>query len=233
MGNRDELKRKKKKQQKRKDLTPIIIIGTLAIVAVLIIILTQAKPVGEITLPDRQKAAQTDGLTMGDPNAKVKVVEFADFQCPACGGYWSDMEPAIIADYVDTGKAFFTYSPFSFLGNYATDKTWDESVKAAEAAFCATDQGKFWEYRDILFANQNGENLGAFAKARLLAFAKNISLDSKVFGECLNSGKYSQSVTDANNFASTSGATFTPSFLVNGKLVNAGELVQAIEDALK
>ncbi|KAF0111596.1 MAG: dsba oxidoreductase [Chloroflexi bacterium] len=233
MGNREEIKRKKKKQQKRKDLTPIIIIGTLAVVVALIVILTQIKPVGEIKIPDRQKAVQTDGLTMGDPNAKVKVVEFADFQCPACGSYWAGLEPTIIKDYIDSGKAFFTFSPFSFLGNYATDKTWDESVKAAEAAYCANDQGKFWEFHDILFINQKGENAGAFARVRLLAFAKKLNLDSKTFEKCLDSGKHSQSVTDANAYASGQGSNFTPSFLVNGKLVNSGELVQAIEDALK
>jgi protein-disulfide isomerase len=233
MGTQQEIKRKKKKQQKRKDFTPLIIIGTLAVVAVLIVILTQIKPVGDITVPVRQKAAVTDGLTMGDPNAKVKVIEFADFQCPACGTYWASMEPAMITQYIDSGKAFFTYSPFSFLGKYGTDPTWDESIKAAEAAYCANDQGKFWEYRDFLFGNQNGENQSAFNRVRLIAFGKKIDLNSKAFVECLDSGKYTQTVNDANTFAKDQGATFTPSFMVNGKIVNAGELVQAIEDALK
>jgi protein-disulfide isomerase len=175
----------------------------------------------------------TSDVTMGDPNAKVKVTEFADFQCPACGQYWTSLEPKIIKDYVNTGKVSFTFSPFSFLGNYATDKSWDESVKTAEAAYCANDQGKFWEYRDIVFANQNGENQGAFTRDRLLAFGKKITLDSATFKDCLDSAKYNQKVTDATDYATGLGATFTPSFLVNGKLVNANELIAAIDEALK
>jgi protein-disulfide isomerase len=197
------------------------------------VILTQLKPVGDITIPEREKATQTSELTMGSPDAKVKVTEFADFQCPACGAYWTSLEPKIISEYVNTGKVSFTFSPFSFLGNYAKDKTWDESVKAAEAAFCANDQGKFWEYRDILFANQNGENAGAFTRERLLAFGKKIGLNSSKFRTCLDSDKYKVKITEANDFASAQGVTYTPSFIVNGKLVNKGELIPAIEAALK
>jgi protein-disulfide isomerase len=230
MGNRQEIKRKHKAQKRRRDLTPFIIIGVLVIAVLAIVIVSQIKPVGTIVLPERTKATQTDGLTMGDPKAKVQVIEFADFQCPACGSYWSQLEPTIISQYIDTGKAFFTYSPFSFLGQgYA----WDESVKAAEAAYCANDQGKFWEYRDILFANQKGENGGAFSEKRLVAFANKLGLDQATFKDCLSSGQHNAEVTAATAFASSKGADYTPSFLVNGTLVNAGELTAAIENAMK
>jgi protein-disulfide isomerase len=189
--------------------------------------------VGNVINPGRQMALITDGLTMGDPNAKVKVTEFADFQCPACGGYWSDIEPEIISEYVDTGKVFFTYSPFSFLGQYGSDPNWDESVKAAEAAYCANDQGMFWEYRDMLFANQSGENEGAFNRYHLIAFANTIGLDNGNFVECLDAGKYTQTVTDDFTSGVVQGATFTPSFLIDGTIVGMGDLVQTIENSLK
>ncbi|MRS02476.1 disulfide bond formation protein DsbA, partial [bacterium] len=166
MANREEIKRKKSKK-KRRDITPFIIIGVLAVVVLGVVILSTYKPVAEVIDPTFHTATITDGLTMGDPNAPIKLVEFADFQCPGCGSYWANTEPAVIKDYVETGKVFYTFSPFSFVGSFVQNNPYDESIKAAEAAFCANDQGKFWEYRDYLFANQIGENQGAFSEKRL------------------------------------------------------------------
>ena len=87
---------------------------------------------------------------LGDAGAKVTIVEFADFQCPFCGRFQQTVYPQIKSDYIDTGKAAFIYQDFSFLG--------EESTVAAEAAKCAGDQGKFWEYHDYLFTHQKGEN---------------------------------------------------------------------------
>jgi protein-disulfide isomerase len=190
-------------------------------------------PVGNITNPGRQKAKITDGLTMGDPNAKVKVIEFADFQCPGCGNYWSTTEPTIIKDYVDSGKVLFTFSPFSFVGSFVQGNSWDESVKAAEAAYCANDQGKFWEYHDYLFANQNGENEGAFKRERLIAFAHKIGLDHQTFVDCLDTAKHHQDVLDANDYATNSGINSTPSFIVNGTTVDSSTLIQTLDNDLK
>lgn len=229
MANRDETKRKKRRSKKT-NLTPFIIIGVLAVVVVAVVILGQIQPVGVVVDPTFHTATVTDGLTMGDPNAPVKVVEFADFQCPACGSYWSSLEPSIIEQYVETGKVFYTYSPFSFLGDRSTNK-WDESKKTAEAAYCANDQGKFWQFRDYVYANQSGENQGAFSRARLLAFAEKLALDMTTFEECLDSGQYAQAVADANAFAEEVGVTFTPSFTVNGELMDANALITAIDAA--
>jgi len=107
-----------------------------------------------------------------------------------------------------------------------------ESIDAAEAAYCANDQSKFWEYRDYLFGNQTGENTGDFSQAHLLDFAKKLNLDVTTFKECLTSGKYAQKVTDANSYATQQGVNSTPSFLVNGKVYSADQVQQAIETAL-
>lgn len=229
MGKREIVKQRRKQQSSKNSLTTILIIAAFAVVVVGMVILTQYKPVGEIATVDRVINAEKDGLSIGSPDAPVQVIEFADFQCPACASYWASLEPVILKDYVETGKVRFTYSPFSFLGQ---GQAWDESVKAAEAAYCANDQQKFWEYRDMVFVNHNGENLGAYSKERLVAFAKEIDLDMDAFNACFNSGKYNQQVQDDNQFASEQGATYTPSFLIDGQIVNANELVQAIENSL-
>ena len=223
MARKEDLKRNTKRK-KRKDITPFIIIGVIVVIIVGVIILSTYQPVGEINDPDLTKAAITDGLTMGDPNAPIKVVEFADFQCPGCGYYQQSIEPTIIANYVDTGLVYFTYSPFSFLGAYGTDPDWDESIKASEAAYCANEQGKFWEYRAYLYGNQDGENQGAFVRKRLIAFADKLNLNSSAFTECLDSDKYYQTVMDANDYAQNSGLTYTPSFLVGDQIVGANDL---------
>ena len=229
MGKRESVHKNRNQKKTNKNLTIIIIIAALVVVVISMIILTQNKAVGEIKIPERFVTAERNGLSLGNPNASVQVIEFADFQCPACVSYWSSYEPTIIAQYVDTGKILYTASPFSFLG---TGQKWDESRKSAEAAYCANDQNKFWEYRDFLFTNHNGENQGAFSKERLIAFAKALGLDEPQFTECLSSGKYSEQVEKDNQFAQEMVATFTPSFLIDGKIVNANELVQAIENSL-
>jgi len=232
MATRKEIAAKKKKKQKQNDLVPIFIVGGLVVIVLAIVIISQISTnttaKGNIIVPEFTKANTTDGLTMGDPNAKVKVIEFADFQCPYCGIYWKQLEPQIIKDYVDTGKIYYVYHPFSFLGS----GSWDESVKSSEAAYCANDQGKFWEYRSMLFANQNGENQGAFSQAKLIAFAEKINLDMKTFKQCLNDGTHKAEVTASTKAASDYGATFTPSFLIDGNIVGMNNLITTIDAAL-
>jgi protein-disulfide isomerase len=229
MGNREIVKKRRKQQASRDNRTAIIIIAALVIVIVGIVIATQFKPVGEIASSNHVYNVEKNGLSLGSPDAPVKVVEFADFQCPACANYWSVLEPTIIEQYVATGKVQYTYSPFSFLGR---GQAWDESKKAAEAAYCANDQGMFWEYHDLIYANHNGENQGAYSKERLIAFAEKLELDMNAFKSCFNSSKYAQAVEDANAFAASQGASYTPSFLIDGTIVNANELMQAIENIL-
>src|SRR5690606_22400224 len=131
------------------------------------------KMIAEKTRPE------TSGLSMGNPAAPIVVEEFSDFQCIACFRFWQNYEEDFISRYVATGDVLFKYVPFSFLG--------DESIQAAEAAYCALDEGKFWDYHDTLFLNWNGENTGNFSDKRLVAFAGALGLDEGNFRTCLNS----------------------------------------------
>lgn len=102
----------------------------------------------------------------------------------------------------------FIYWNFAFLG--------DESQWSAEAAECAADQNKYWEYHDKLFASQQGENQGAFSKENLKKFAADLGLDTATFNECLDSGKHTAVVTSDTQIAQQIGVRSTPSFIVNG-----------------
>ena len=158
--------------------------------------------------------------SIGDPNAPITIVEFGDFQCPYCAGFWSDTEKSLIKNYVASGKVYFTYRSIEFVG--------PESQRAAEAAYCAADQGKFWPYHDFLFANQAQENSGTFAENNLLAFARAMGLDQAQFTACLSSRKYRQRVAQDGNAAARAGVLGTPAFLIDGRLLEGAQSYQAL-----
>ncbi len=137
----------------------------------------------------------------------------------------------IAPKYIDTGKARVVYHNFVVIGN--------ESMWAAEAADCAGEQGtgKFWEYADHLFKNQNGENQGAFNKDKLKQFAADLKLDTGKFGQCLDSGKYQSALTDETNQGRAKGIQATPTFIINGQLypglLTAGQFSQILDNLAK
>ncbi len=147
----------------------------------------------------------------GSPDAPVVMVEFADFQCPYCGHFALDSEPRITAAYIDSGRVRFGYQHFAFLG--------PESGWAAEASECADEQGAFWEYHDLLFRRQAGENQGAFSKDNLKALAGELTLDRAAFDDCLDSGKYAELVQSETQAAQSIGVRSTPTFVINGQPV--------------
>jgi protein-disulfide isomerase len=171
---------------------------------------------------------------LGNTGAKVAVVIYEDFQCPFCERFFTDSEKNIRETYVKDGKVQLIYRDFAFLG--------PESIKAAEAARCAKDQGQFWEYHDYLFTHQDGENKGNFSDIRLKSFAKTLNLDTAGFSQCLDSGKYTQAIKDAGNEGGNAGVQSTPKgfILKNGKVVDTidgavpfATVKQKIDKALK
>jgi len=125
--------------------------------------------------------------------------------------------------YVKTGKIKFVYRAMSFLGQ--------ESQWAAEAAECAGEQAKFWEYHDTLFANQKGENQGAFNKDNLKQFAADLKLDTAKFNQCLDSGQYTDKIKKSNDDASQLGVSSTPTVLVNGIYI-PGQYLGALDSLI-
>jgi protein-disulfide isomerase len=162
---------------------------------------------------------------LGDANAKVTIVEFADFQCPFCGRFQQSVYPQIKSEYIDTGKATLVYQDFAFLG--------EESTVAAEAAKCAGDQGKFWEYHDYLYQHQDGENQGAFSIANLKKFAAALKLNKSKFDSCLDSEKYAKAVADQTAFGSSLQITGTPTTFVNGYRSTGSQPFAAFETKIK
>lgn len=148
------------------------------------------------------------GQTRGDASAPVTIEEWADFQCPACGLFARQTEPQLVSTYVAKGQVKIVFHSFAFLGM--------ESNWASEAAMCAGEQGKFFEFHDRLYASQAGENQGAFSKDKLKKMGSDLGL-SPAFATCVDTGRYAQAVRDELKVGEGKGVNSTPTFFVNGK----------------
>jgi protein-disulfide isomerase len=229
MSKRQEMREKRQRELRTQRILIIVGVAVIGIAIALALILPTLKPVGDIVMPDAGPRPQANFNGAGNPNAPVKIIEYSDFQCPYCAVFSNQTEGLIMDNYVATGKVYFEYRSFGdFIGV--------ESARAAEAAYCAGDQGKFWEMHDIIFANQQGENKGAFEDRRLVAFASNLDLNMTQFNDCFNNDKYADRVKEDGVNAYEAGVRATPSFVINGKLVEGAQpydvFQQEIEAAL-
>lgn len=156
------------------------------------------------------EVSEDDDAFKGDPNAPVTIIEFSDFECPFCASFHRNTLPQIEEKYINTGKVKLVYRdfPFSFHPN---------AQKAAEAAECAADQGKFWEMHDIIFENQKAIDID-----NLKQYAVSIEINNVLFNDCLDSNRYSEEVKKDFSDGSDAGVTGTPTFFINGeRLVGA------------
>ena len=176
-----------------------------------------AAPTDGITQPTSSvPAGLADGRTLGSAKAPVTIDIWADFQCPYCGQLARYVEPPLIDQFVATGYARLVFHDMAFLGEDSSG--WNESVEAASAARCAADQGLFWQMHDWLFANQNGENEGAFAQARLRSIAQAAGLDMTAYDSCMAAGDKQASVKSDSSADFATGIHSTPTIKVNGVL---------------
>ena len=210
-ARREQIRRKE--QRGRWMGIGLITIG--AIFVAFLIIYPNFKPVGAISEPTPISRSNVKFNAAGDPNAPIKIDEYSDFQCPYCGQFTETTEPQLMGTYVADGTVYFVYHSFGeFIG--------PESGGSAEAAYCAGDQEKFWEMHDIIFANQSGENAGAFTDRRLLAFAEKLELDMGAFNSCFNGNDHKDLITQDGKDGLAAGIKATPSFImsytVNGEV---------------
>ncbi len=148
----------------------------------------------------------SDDPYLGNANAKLTVVEFGDFQCPFCGKFHSEVLPQLKKDYIDKGKIKFVFKNLAFLGKESTD--------TANAAMCAKEQNKYWEFHDKIYTSQSGENQGTFSIPNLKKIAADLGLNSSQFDQCLDSQKYNAQVTADTAEANKNGFNSTPSTAV-------------------
>lgn len=151
----------------------------------------------------------------GQESAKVTVIEFADFRCPFCEKVFTDVEPQLQKDYIDTGKVKFYFRQYAFLG--------PASTVAANAAECANEQNKFWDMHDYLYKNQPSESdTSMYTTDNLTQIAGTLGMNTDQFRTCLDSKKYDKNVTDDFTAGQKAGVSATPTFYIDGnQLVGA------------
>lgn len=232
---RQAVRERRRQQQHRQRLIILFVVVGVALIVSGLLILPSLLPTGDVIQITPHSRPMVDGRKMGDPNAPVKIEVFEDFQCIACQNYSQQIEPQVVENYVATGKVYYTFRHFPFLDDNALRK---ESDQAANASMCAAEQGKFWDYHDMLFANWNGENQGAFLDKRLVSFAEAIGLDMAAFNACFDQNRYKDEIESDLALGRSLGVIGTPSVFVNGTLLTPGyipsysDIAQAVEAAL-
>ncbi len=152
-----------------------------------------------------------DDVILGDVDAPVTIIEFGDYQCPFCKTLYTNAELAIRNAYVAKGLVRFVYRDFPL------DRIHPYARAAAEAAQCASDQNKYWEYHDYLFEHQE-----EIPSLDFVTVAQSLGLDMEQFSLCVTSRKYRAEVEKDYQDGIAAGVTGTPTTFVNGVMVQIG-----------
>lgn len=140
---------------------------------------------------------------MGDARAKVTVIEFSDYQCPFCARHASATLPQLMTDYVKTGKVKYVLRDFPLEGLHPA------ALRAAQAARCAGEQGKYWEMHDKLINNPKSVDAKGLSDQ-----AKGLGMNTGDFDKCVQSGKYAEKVKRDLQDGQEAGVSGTPTFFV-------------------
>ena len=213
--------------------SPLALVSGLALVAAALAIVVLGQNGGRpatgdspalISPASSYPTGLADGEALGKADAPVTLEVWSDFQCPFCGQFARAYLPRLVSDFVVNGQLRIVAHDIDFLGRGHPD----ESADAAVAASCAADQGRYWQYHDLLFWNQAGENLGAFDPPRLQAMADELGLDRASWGSCLADPQRAQDVAAATSRALASGIDSTPTLILDGTV--AAGLPRAYDD---
>lgn len=155
-----------------------------------------------------------DDPSLGSEDAKVVIVEFSDYQCPFCRTFWRNTLPQLKEKYIDTSKVKFVYRDFPLDFHPA-------AIISAQAAQCAGDQGRYWEFHDKVFEEQDkqGEGTIAYTADDIKKWAGEINLDLNEFNECIASEKYNEEVKKDYEDGVKYGVSGTPTIFINGRKI--------------
>lgn len=204
------------------------VIAVAVIAVITVILVTQEEdaaaplpPMVAVSDPYPGLAQQTKVL--GDPNAALRLVEYGDYQCPVCQQAQETLVPGLISRYVASGTLSFEFRDFLVIDGNLSRARGDgydrESLRAAEGAMCAGDQGQYWAFHESLYRNHTGEGVGDFTESRVKDLAAKLGLDATTFDSCLDGGTYEAAVNQQNTDAQAAGVSGTPTFEINGQQV--------------
>lgn len=173
---------------------------------------------------DQAEIVKNPAAVKGGENAKVTIVEFSEYQCPFCKKYVDETYVKILSDYGDKIRYIFRDYPLEFH---------QHAQITAEAARCAGDQGKYWEYHDNLFAEREKWVDQQDATETLVSFAASLGLNQESLRDCLTSGKFTQAVKDDLALGQKVGVSGTPSFFINGKKLVGAQPYEAFKTIIE
>jgi protein-disulfide isomerase len=157
------------------------------------------------------------GATLGNPDAKVTIVEFSDFECPFCSKFHKKTMPALREKYIDAGKARIVFRNFP-LEFHAS------AMKAAEAVECAGVQGRFWQMADKAFDNQ-----ADLTRDNYRTWAGEIGVEDVAFSQCLDTDMKLTKVKNDIKDADDIGVRSVPTFFINGRVVEGAQEPEIFE----
>ncbi len=193
-----------------RNLVLVVVVGVVLLMLVPTLISKQTKTTAKI--PSSVSASHGYGIVFNGDAKSVPVIDvYEDFQCPVCQQF-EKMNGDYIESLITTKKATIVYHTLSFLGA--------DSIRAANAAACSADQGKFLDYHRALYANQPAENSGVWTNIALALIGKSAGITSKAFATCVAGGQYADWVNNVANAGAKANVNSTPTIFVNGKEID-------------
>lgn len=205
-------KRQRQARMQRLGMIGIIVVGALLVAAVLI--LPNLRTNTEFT-----SRPNANDNVMGVPDAPITITEYSDYKCGHCGSFVFETEPLLIKNYIEPGSVKFVYRS---MGSWISE----QSLLAAEASYCAGEENKFWEFHDILFANQGA----SFDMTNFMAWAGLIELDEDAFKQCMNERRYQSRAEQDAQDGNALGVEGTPIFFLTYS-VDGAEKTRIIQGA--
>ena len=204
------------KKSKKSNTGFMGLLGVIAVVGIAAIAYVSTRPKNEAKTVDPATLVpgEPQGYLMGKPDAPVQVIEFADFECPACGQFATLAEPDVRKRLIEPGTVAYRFYDFPLSIH---KNTWP----ASNAAACADEQGKFWEMHDILFNEQDRWNGQATSrpKGKFKEYAGQIGLKVDQWEQCYDAQKYMPRIKANEQMAIKRGAGQTPTFVIGNKMV--------------
>lgn len=214
---RDLLRNKRKINQQKTIIKTILI--TFGVLTLFIIATFMPKILSK---QDEYNSGQ-QGFYIGDPASPISVVAFSNYSCGYCKLYSESIEKDLITDFVEKGYVYYRYVNIPYNS--------EQSHQAAEASYCAAEQNRFFAYKALLYTNASASD--GFSSENLVKYADLVGLDVDKFRVCMESDAYALAYYEDIIYAQSQNVNATPTFLVNGNLTTANDLISTIENLLR
>lgn len=234
MSSRKYLKERRQKQKRQNSYLMLIMVGGVVLVvgALILAVITSGKvnlSARQVIQPDLTELAQYDLSSLGDPQASVVIEEFSDFSCSHCADFALETKKLLDEEYIKSGQATLVFRIVGYLPDSPALQ------QAVEGAYCAGEQGSFWPFHDLVFANQVRlfTNRAANVSGTMRTFAEILALDLDQFEICLAEGKYQEQVYANQAEADLLGVSGTPTFFINGVMLRGNQPYEAFQGAIE